>query len=914
MATITGTAGPDDLVGEITSDLIQGLGDGDVLTDSEGGNDTLEGGAGDDELYLDRTAASAQAVSTVRLDGGSGDDFFLVNAETTEVAVNATIIGGSGSDALLLFGYITATISLDAGGDYVSIAGTGNVSVDFGSDTDIDLLTFDVSGGDPGLVTISNFTAGTGGDALALGDLLLNVLVGWDESNPFAGGFLRVLQSGANTLVQYDVDGGGNGYQTLVTLAGVQASQLRGDNFRPYATSENGFAPDGSPVVGQAITGTAFADVITGSFGADTINGGGGKDVINAGAGNDSIAAGENNLGNTDPGGATINGGNQNDTIDGGSKNDVLNGEAGNDIVRGNGGNDVLLDSGGGVDSLDGGAGNDTLIGSRSSGDSGALVLAGGADDDTINFTGINNAGVTILGGTGADTIQLFSATGAFTMTLGTGKDFVWLQAAAGLNLGTRTITITDFQAGADGDTLGFGVLLNATLTNYNAGSNPFASGHARLLQVGADTRLQIDADGGANSFVDFAILQGVTSTQLVTANLGFDPAGPAINIITGTPGPDVLNGTAGADDIFGLGASDIIDGGAGSDSLRGGAGDDSYILEGQADIVYENAGEGNDTVFAGAGYYLWANIEALTLADVGGGTANDFFGVGNELDNVLTGNSGSNLLIGLAGNDTISGGGGVDALFGLEGNDVLNGDAGIDYLVGGTGNDTLNGGANPDALYGQEGDDSIVGGASFDTDIFVGGSGNDTLRADSGLGDFDLIDGAEGDDVYYVDTPDDLTFEAAGGGTDTVIANIVGAGFYLYAFTENLILEGNTPFGVGNELANSLTGNTQGNYLLGGLGNDTLNGKGGNDVLFGESGADTFVFERGTGGDVIGDFQAGTDKIDIRGLGFSSFAQVQANLSQVGGTSALNLGSGDFIVLNGVANAALTAGDFLLG
>lgn len=46
--------------------------------------------------------------------------------------------------------------------------------------------------------------------------------------------------------------------------------------------------------------------------------------------------------------------------------------------------------------------------------------------------------------------------------------------------------------------------------------------------------------------------------------------------------------------------------------------------------------------------------------------------------------------------------------------------------------------------------------------------------------------------------------------------------------------------------------------------------------MLFGEAGIDAFVFERGTGGDVVGDFQSGTDKVQLTGLGFASFAQAQ--------------------------------------
>jgi Ca2+-binding RTX toxin-like protein len=410
--------------------------------------------------------------------------------------------------------------------------------------------------------------------------------------------------------------------------------------------------------------------------------------------------------------------------------------------------------------------------------------------------------------------------------------------------------------------------------------------------------------------------------------------AGPvAIEVSTARSGGDFhLNNFAGGDiagevrldggndTIFNQGRIiGTIDLGSGNDRFEnaggtqqggviGGTGNDHFVVDGQSILLIERAGEGDDSVTASASYYLFDNIENLILSGSAGN-----FGVGNALANTIIGNAGSNLLLGGGGDDVVRGGGGVDSLFGESGADQLFGDAGVDYLVGGIGNDILDGGADADALYGEDGDDTLTGGTGFHTDILVGGIGNDILRGNSGLGDYDLMDGGAGNDGYYVDTPDDLTFEAAGGGTDTVYANINGAGYYLYANVENLILEGNTPFGVGNALANRLTGNAIGNYLLGGAGNDTLNGKGGNDVLFGEGGADTFVFERGTGGDVIGDFARGTDKIDLSAFGFASFAAVQANFSQVGANGAINLGNGDFIVLHNVTMSQLTQGDFIL-
>ena len=379
-------------------------------------------------------------------------------------------------------------------------------------------------------------------------------------------------------------------------------------------------------------------------------------------------------------------------------------------------------------------------------------------------------------------------------------------------------------------------------------------------------------------------------------------------DIIYGGGGDDVITGLAGADDLSGEAGADVLNGGTGVDSLRGGAGGDTYLVDTASDLAFEASGAGTDLVIASAGYYLWANIENLTLASGAG----SIFGVGNELDNVLTGNEGQNLLIAGAGIDLLNGGAGNDSLFGQDGIDTLNGEAGIDYLVGGEGDDALSGGNEADAIYGEGGDDVIDGGSTFSTDIMVGGDGNDVIDGDSGLGDFDMMDGAAGNDTYLVDTPDDLTFEADGGGTDTVIADITGAGYYLYPFVENLTLIDQTPFGVGNDLANVLTGSAIGNYLLGGAGDDTLNGKAGNDVLFGEGGADTFIFEAGTGGDVIGDFQVGADKIDLRDFGVT-FADVSARMVQDGNVMGIVLDGGDVIILHSVQTSQLTASDFIL-
>jgi len=82
-------------------------------------------------------------------------------------------------------------------------------------------------------------------------------------------------------------------------------------------------------------------------------------------------------------------------------------------------------------------------------------------------------------------------------------------------------------------------------------------------------------------------------------------------------------------------------------------------------------------------------------------------------------GTSGSDILTGTAGNDSLDGGNGSDILFGNAGNDTLIGGIGTDFLVGGAGDDLLDGGNDNDTLRGGLGEDIFV---------FAAGEGIDTI------------------------------------------------------------------------------------------------------------------------------------------------------------------------------------------
>jgi Ca2+-binding RTX toxin-like protein len=73
--------------------------------------------------------------------------------------------------------------------------------------------------------------------------------------------------------------------------------------------------------------------------------------------------------------------------------------------------------------------------------------------------------------------------------------------------------------------------------------------------------------------------------------------------------------------------------------------GDEISFIDNAGDVVTENAGEGNDTVFSTVVYTLSANMETLLLRGPG-----DLSGTGKALSNALYGNAGNNMLNGCAG------------------------------------------------------------------------------------------------------------------------------------------------------------------------------------------------------------------------------------------------------------------------
>ena len=341
----------------------------------------------------------------------------------------------------------------------------------------------------------------------------------------------------------------------------------------------------------------------------------------------------------------------------------------GNDQVTGNGADNYLF-GGRGDDLLAGAAGDDRLEGGR-----GNDVLQGGAGSDTAVF-GWNFSDYQIYDA--GDHLTIEGLGDAIADGLDQLFDIEFLQFADGLfsaaDLGstppppppppgnTGPVAGDDAASVEAGQSVVIDVLANDTdadgdaLTVTGISVSP-SHGTVTVNQDGTLSYVAADGFAGDDVFT-YQISDGnggvseATVTVSVTAP---PPPSTGGETITGTDGKDVLNGTAG---------DDVIDGGRGADEMYGGGGDDTYIVDRYGDKVYEDAGNGTDTVISSFDHWLASNVENLTL------TGDAVKGIGNNDDNVIIGSDGDNILKGRGGDDVLIGGAGNDQLYGNAGAD----------------------------------------------------------------------------------------------------------------------------------------------------------------------------------------------------------------------------------------------------
>ncbi|WP_448538895.1 calcium-binding protein [Sphingobium yanoikuyae] len=442
------------------------------------------------------------------------------------------------------------------------------------------------------------------------------------------------------------------------------------------------------------------------------------------------------------------------DALFGGAGDDVLEGEDGNDELSGGEGIDtvsyehatagvtVSLSATGWTNTV--GAGTDWIYGCENIlGSAFADVLTG--DDGNNVLTGL--AGADVLSGLGGDDV-IEGGAGDDVLSGGAGIDTAsYEQAAAGVQVSLLTGLAT---GGAGNDTLS-GI--------ENIRGSAYADG--------------LTGDDGNNALSGLAgddLIEGGAGDDILSGGVGIDSvsyeyavAGVQVSlaagVATGGAGNDQLSefenirGSAYADMLTGDNGVNVLSGLAGADQMIGLGGDDEYWVDNQGDVIVEAVGGGYDRVFAKVDYTLADNVESLTL--IGRGNIDAY---GNDLDNILTGNSGNNRLRGFGGEDYMAGGAGNDIYhvnsWGDQvveapggGTDLIVSSISIDLLalpdvenvtLVNRWNINLNGNALDNVLAGNSGDNVIRGFGG--NDVLSGGAGRDSFGFDAAPGAGDLV------------------------------------------------------------------------------------------------------------------------------------------------------------------------------
>jgi Ca2+-binding RTX toxin-like protein len=344
----------------------------------------------------------------------------------------------------------------------------------------------------------------------------------------------------ANADTQYGYGGNdyieGRGGNDKI-YGGDGLDRLLGGDGSDYLYGENG---------NDSISGGNQKDWLYGGAGNDTLDAGTGNDTVNGGAGNDRVLGGDGiDMIQGGDGNDSISGGNGNDTIHGGNGNDTVYSDLGLDKLFGDAGDDILQGNGKDDDFLYGGTGRDTLYVKEND------FADGGADNDTFiadrGFTDWNNAGNTIVGGSGVDTIVYNNNLAASHSIAGSG----WIGNELTYDTGE-----VDGRTSADYSGIERFVFTGTAPAYYRGDGSP------------------------------------AVNMEVVGSNQG--------DYLLGSAGNDVFKGGAGDDHLYG--------GHGGNNTLTGGAGADWFALVDERDGVTHvtDFHKGEDRLFldANMGHY----------------------------------------------------------------------------------------------------------------------------------------------------------------------------------------------------------------------------------------------------------------------------------------------------------------------
>lgn len=180
--------------------------------------------------------------------------------------------------------------------------------------------------------------------------------------------------------------------------------------------------------------------------------------------------------------------------------------------------------------------------------------------------------------------------------------------------------------------------------------------------------------------------------------------------------------------------------------------------------------------------------------------------------------------------------------------------------------------------------------------DILIGNDGNNVL---DGRGGADRMAGNGGDDVYFIDSANDVVRELANGGNDTVIVLDRSIRIRNIANVENIIYaDGSTVTpGGGGGGGSTGGGGALGSIIFGDAGDNTIDGGAGGNTIFGLDGDDLLI--------------GGRDSLASRDINNTiAIADLEDQTESDDGNDALYGGRGDDTIYGGAGDDTLDGGD----
>ncbi|WP_267871015.1 calcium-binding protein [Nostoc sp. XA010] len=560
--SLNGGEGNDALNGGEGDDLLSGDAGNDTLLGGTD-NDTLLGGTGDDRLDVGSSNVDFFVGGDQLLSGDDGNDTLSAsgyesrNGNNNYSSGNNTLNGGAGEDYLIVnFSKANNLLNGDDGNDTFFKNYSGNDTIDGG--TGDDLLSYDTSDGSYGITEgiTSTFNTNTNIGSITLGTNRVSYknierldikgtsyddLIVGSNGNDTLGG---LYNSGNDTV------DGGIGDDLLIVNDEIATE---GITTTFDSTTNIGTITAGTTLVSYKdierlnITGGFYDDNIVGNNGNDTLDPGrGGNDTVDGGTGDDLLKfltyASE---GITSTFNATTNTGSITAGTSGVSYKNIerldITDTSYDDLIVGSNGNDTISTSGNGNDTIDGGSGDDLLSYTPNSSEG-----ITSAFDVTTN-TGLITTGSDRISYKNIERLQIAGTNGNDNIVGSNGKDTIIGNYT--FYVGYRELSSVEVIRGNDTIDGGEGDDLLIVNNSGDSEGKGITSTFNDIANTGS-----ITAGTNQVSYKNIELLE-ITGTQ-------YD------DFIVGGNRNDTLNGGDGNDTLIGGNGNDSLIGGSGTDTF----------------------------------------------------------------------------------------------------------------------------------------------------------------------------------------------------------------------------------------------------------------------------------------------------------------------------------------------------------